>query len=206
MNFRTKRQKKDIAKNYEINKVTRTILKPAGTVTRLSVAAVIDGKYELEKLKDGTTKREYIPRTEKELKKFEEIVKKAMGYNEDREDQVTVSSISFSDTMPMDNHMTPKPGKLDSVLSVAREYRRTIINLALIAMVFLFIVRPLLKSMKAVTKETLFATEELTRVSEEYAQIPESKGMDMKNRVREISQNNPEKAQQLIRGWIGEKE
>jgi len=117
-----------------------------------------------------------------------------------------VSSISFSDTMPMDNHMAAEPGKLDSILNVVRDYRKTIINLTLIAMVFLFIVRPLLKSMKAVTKETLFATEELTRVSEEYAQLPESRGMDMKNRVREISQNNPEKAQQLIRGWLGEKE
>ena len=201
-----KKTKKDIATNYEINKITRTILKPAGTITRLSIAAVIDGKYELEKLKDGTTKRKYIPRTEQELKKFEEIVKKAMGYNEDREDQVTVSSISFSDTMPMDNQMTPEPGKLDSILNVVREYRKTIINLTLIAMVFLFIVRPLLRSMKTVTKETLFATEELTRVSEEYAQLPETRGMDMKNRVREISQKNPEKAQQLIRGWIGERE
>jgi flagellar M-ring protein FliF len=201
-----KKMKKDIATNYEINKITRTILKPAGKIKRLSVAAVIDGKYELEKLKDGATKRKYIPRTEQELNEFEEIVKKAMGYSEDREDQVTVSSISFSETPPMDNNIQPEAGKLDLILSIAKDYIKTIINLILIAMVFIFIVKPLLKSMKAVTKEAMFANEELTRVSEEYAQLPESRGVDMKNRVREISQKNPEKAQQLIRGWIGEKE
>jgi flagellar M-ring protein FliF len=204
--IQNKKTKKDVATNYEINKITRIILKPAGTIKRLSVAAVIDGTYTLEKLKDGTTKRKYIPRTEQELKKFEEIVKKAMGYSEDREDQVTVSSISFSDTMPTDNQIAPEPGKFDLVLNAVRDYRKTIINLALIAMVFIFIVRPLLKSMKSVTRETMFATEELARVSEEYAQLPESRGIDAKNRVREISQKNPEKAQQLIRGWIGEKE
>jgi flagellar M-ring protein FliF len=203
---KNEQSKKDVAKNYEINKITRTILKPAGTIKRLSVAAVIDGKYEVEKLTDGTTKRKYVPRTEQELKEFEDIVKKAMGYSEDREDQVTVSSISFSDTIPTDNQMATEPGKFDLVLTALKDYRKTIINLTLIAMVFLFIVRPLLKSMKAVTKEAMFATEELTRVSEEYAQLPESRGMDMKNRVREISQKNPEKTQQLIKGWIGEKE
>jgi len=201
-----KKMKKDVATNYEINKITRTILKPAGTIKRLSVAAVIDGKYEIEKLKDGTTTRKYIPRTDQEIKKFEEIVKKAMGYNEDREDQVTVSSISFSDTLPMDNQVAPEPGKLDMVLNVVKDYRKTIINLVLITMVFIFIVKPLLKSMKAVTKEAMFASEELTRVSEDYAQLPESRGIDMKHRVREISQRNPEKTQQLIRGWVGEKE
>jgi flagellar biosynthesis/type III secretory pathway M-ring protein FliF/YscJ len=30
--------------------------------------------------------------------------------------------------------------------------------------------------------------------------------MDRKNKVREITQSNPEKAQQLIKGWIGEQE
>jgi len=201
-----KKTKKDTATNYEINKVTRTILKPAGKITRLSVAAVIDGIYELEKLNDGTTKRKYIPRTEQELKKFEEIVKKAMGYSEDREDQVTVSSISFSETAQMDNAVAMEPGKLDLILQIIKDYRKVIINLFLVAMVFIFIVKPLLNSMKNITKDAIFTNEELVSVSEEYGQLAESKGIDRKNKVREITQSNPEKAQQLIKGWIGEQE
>jgi flagellar M-ring protein FliF len=201
-----KKSKKDVATNYEINKITRTILKPAGTIKRLSVAAVIDGIYEFEKLKDGKTKRKYIPRTEQELKKFEEIVKKAMGYNEDREDQVTVSSISFSETSTMDNEAAIAPGKLDLILQIVKSYKKTIVNLILVAMVFLFIVKPLLKSMKTITKEAVFTNKDLTAVSEEYAQLPGTKGMDRKSQVVEITQKNPEKAQQLIKGWIGEQE
>jgi flagellar M-ring protein FliF len=201
-----KKTKKDVATNYEINKITRTILKPAGTIKRLSVAAVIDGNYELEKLNDGTTKRKYIPRTEQELKKFEEIVKKAMGYNEDREDQVTVSSISFSETSPMDNEVAVAPSKLEQILQIVKEYRKMIVNLLLVAIVFLFIVRPLLKSMKGITKEAILINDELTSVSDEYTQIPQTSGMGKKTQVIEITQNNPEKAQQLIKGWIGEQE
>jgi flagellar M-ring protein FliF len=201
-----KQTKKDVATNYEINKITRTILKPAGTIKRLSVAAVIDGIYEFEKLNDGTTKRKYIPRTEQQLKKFEEIVKKAMGYNEDREDQVTVSSISFSETSPIDNEVAIAPSKLDQILQIVKDYRKTIINLLLVAMVFFFIVKPLLKSMKGITKEAVLMNEELTTVSDEYAQLPGSRGLGMKNQVVEITQKNPEKAQQLIKGWIGEQE
>jgi len=199
-----KKTKKDVATNYEINKITRTILKPAGTIKRFSVAAVIDGIYEFEKLNDGTTKRKYIPRTEQELKKFEEIVKKAMGYNEDREDQVTV--ISFSETSTMDNEVAIEPSKLDLILEIVKDYRKTIVNLLLVAMVFIFIVKPLLKSMKTITKEAVFTNEELTAVSDEYAQLPESRRMGRKDQVVEITQNNPEKAQQLIKGWIGEQE
>jgi flagellar M-ring protein FliF len=200
------RIKKDVATNYEINKITRTTLKSSGTITRLSVAAVIDGIYEFEKLNDGTTKRKYIPRTEQELKKFEEIVKKAMGYNEDREDQISVSSISFSVTSSMDNEAAIAPGKLDQILQIVKDYRKTIVNLLLVAMVFFFIVKPLLKSMKGITKEAVLMNEELTAVSDEYAQLPGSRSLGMKSQVNEITQNNPEKAQQLIKGWIGEQE
>jgi flagellar M-ring protein FliF len=201
-----KRIKKDIATNYEINKTTRTIMKPAGTIKRLSVAAVIDGIYETETLSDGKTKRKYIPRTDKELKKFEEIVKKAMGYNEDREDQVTVSSISFSETSPMNDIHDTAPSKLDLILQIVKDYKGTIVNLLLVAMVFLFIVKPLLKSMKTITKEAVLMNEELTAVSDGYAQLPESRRLDRKSQVIEITQKNPEKAQQLIKGWIGEQD
>jgi hypothetical protein len=60
--------------------------------------------------------------------------------------------------------------------------------------------------MKGITKEAILINDELTAVSDEYAQIPQPSGMGKKTQVIEITQNNPEKAQQLIKGWIGEQE
>jgi len=202
---RNKMVKKDVATNYEINKITRTILKPAGTITRLSVAAVIDGEYKIEKQKNGTMKRAYIPRSAEELKKFEEIVKKAMGYNEDRADQVTVSSISFADAVPMDMQPETKSSKLDMLRQVAN-YKKTIINFVLVILVFFLVIRPLLKSMKDLAQEVAVEQKKLAADTGEYAQISAPKGMGAKERVVEISQSNQEKTQQLIKGWIGDQE
>lgn len=195
--------KKDITTNYEINKITREIIKPAGTVKRLSVAAVIDGTYKLEKLKDGTTKKNYIPRTEAELKKFEDIVRRAMGYNEDREDQVSVSSIPFSGSIPVDMRDAVKSKNFDPIMLMAK-YRKIIVNLFLIILAFFLIVRPLLKSVKGIAKEAVFEKKELPPGTKGYVEISESERMSQKERVLEISTSDPEKTGEVIKGWIGE--
>ena len=88
----------------------------------------------MEKLKDGTIKKSYIPRSEDEMKKFEDIVKKAMGYSEDREDQISVSSIPFSEAIPTDIE-AEKEGF--DVLKHVGNYKKTIVNLLLVVLVFL---------------------------------------------------------------------
>jgi flagellar M-ring protein FliF len=197
--------KKDVATNYEINKITRTILKPAGTVKRLSVAAVIDGLYKTEKQANGTVKKNYTPRTEEELKKFEEIVKKAMGYSEDREDQITVSSISFANSAPPDMQVETKSDKLDMLKKVGN-HKKTIINLLLAALVFFLVIRPLMKSMKSLSEEVSVKVKQLEAGAEASDRKTDDRSIDQKQKIFEVSQNNHERAQQLIKGWIGELE
>lgn len=197
------KKRRDITTNYEINKVTRAIFKPAGTIKRLSVAAVIDGTYKLEKAKDGSLKKSYIPRGEKELNEFKEIIKRAMGFNEDREDQVSVSSIPFSDATPVEKETETEAGKRD-ILKILGAYRTTVINLILVIAVFFLIVKPLLKSMKNLTRETGLKSRTPPSIEEGYTQIPEQGTMRQRERVLELSKSNPEKAEQLIKGWIEE--
>ena len=193
--------KKDSTINYEINKITRTIFKPAGKIKYLSVAAAIDGTYALEKSKDGSMKRTYIPRSETELKKFTDIVKMAMGYSEDREDKVSVSSIAFSKKISIDTK-TEKEGF--DILTLLARYRKTIINLLLAALVFFIIVRPLLKSMKKMARETILERKELPSDTDKYARIPESRENNQKEKALEAVRLNPKKSEQLLKGWIGE--
>jgi len=68
----------------------------------------------------------------------------------------------------------------------------------------MLIVKPLLKSVKNITKEVTVQSRQLASVSEEYESLSLSKEMNRIERVREISKNDPEKAQQLVKGWIGE--
>ena len=197
--------KKDVATNYEINRTVKTTLKPAGTIKRLSVAAVIDGIYKTETLKDGSEQRNYIPRSEDELKKFEEIVKKAMGYSEDREDQVSVSSISFSEAAPV-TMSAVEESNLNMVLELAGNYKKTIINFLLVALIFVIVLRPLLKSMKNIAEEVSTSRKELVAETGEYPQLGQTKSLNQKEKIYEITKANQQKAQQLINGWISEQE
>lgn len=195
--------KKDSTTNYEINKITRAIVTPAGSIKRLSVAAVIDGAYKAEKTAEGAVKTSYVPRGEEELRKFENLVKGAMGFSEDREDWVSVMSIPFSNEMPPQDE--PRSASLwAEVLETVGSYRKTMLNMFLVILVFLAIVRPLIKSLRKVSFEQVPQTREMLPGTEPYSQLPAGRGQGVKERVLAVSRENPDKALQLIKGWIRE--
>ena len=83
--------------NYEISRTVSRIVEPVGTVKKLSVAVLVDGTYEVPPAADGQPagKPKYIPRSEEEMKKIVEIVKKAIGFSAERGDEVQVENIPF---------------------------------------------------------------------------------------------------------------
>jgi len=199
--------KEDVTTNYEINRITRTTVRPAGNIKRLSVAAVIDGTYKVEPVRDGTTKRIYIPRDDEELRKFEDLVKKAMGYDVDREDQVSVSSMPFTETNSMPaQEETEKKGTAADVLKLVETYKRPLVNLLLVAAAFFLVVRPLLSSLKKVNKEAGSKRRKLPPDQREYGRIEESKLGNSRERVLELSRSDPGRTRQLIKRWVDEQE
>jgi flagellar M-ring protein FliF len=197
--------KEEVTTNYEINRITRTTVRPAGNIKRLSVAAVIDGTYKVETGKDGTTKRSYVPRNDEELRKFEDLVKKAMGYDVNREDQVSVSSIPFTEvnSMPAQGE-TEEKGTAADVLKLVEAYRRPLVNLLLVAAAFFFVVKPLLRSLKGVGSETVAEKREPPSEQREYGQIEGTRQGNSRERVLELSRSDPGRTRQLIKRWIDE--
>lgn len=82
--------------NYEINKIVRRTVESIGAIKKLSVAVLLDGTYEVTEGEDGKEEYKYIPRTDEEMKKYENIVMKAVGYDAERGDQLEVSNIPFA--------------------------------------------------------------------------------------------------------------
>ncbi len=84
--------------NFEISKTISTQINEAGSVERLSVAVLVDGRYAGGGVADdGTvTQPQYQPRSEDELAQIEELVKSAMGYDELRGDTVSVINMEFA--------------------------------------------------------------------------------------------------------------
>lgn len=82
--------------NNEIGKEVSNINGQYGILKRVSASVMVDGIYEQVKDEDGTIRLQYNPRSQEELDKITEAVKKSIGYNEARGDQVNVVNMRFA--------------------------------------------------------------------------------------------------------------
>ena len=135
--------------NYEINKTSRQIVQMPGNIKKLSVAVIVDGKYETKPGADGKPKQTYSARPADEMKSLEELVKKAVGYNETRGDQITVSNIPFVSDMG-GSEMVKSENKY---LQLFRSWQRLLFNLSLVALVLFFVIRPFMRKFRQVADE-----------------------------------------------------
>jgi len=127
--------------NFEISRTTRTEVQEPGAIKRLSVAVVVDGSTAPGA--DGQP-GEYIPRTEEEMERIEQLVRSAVGFNAERGDQITVTNLRFDrPTMPEAGTSAASPFSFDK-----NDLMRGVelgVLLAVAILLILFVVRPMLK-------------------------------------------------------------
>ena len=93
----------EVVINNEIDKTVSDIKEHFGVLKRVSASVMIDGTYKEAVGEDGEPRLEYTPRSQEEMDKFLEGVKKAIGYNEARGDQVEVINMQFRNSL-LDYH------------------------------------------------------------------------------------------------------
>jgi flagellar M-ring protein FliF len=202
-----KSQRQNETLNYEINRTVRRTTKPMAEVKRLSVAAVLDGNYTLEAGKDGKQVRKYEARTQAELDQFKKIVQQAMGYSADREDQVTVESLPFSGMSEM---MAESPSGVDW-LSLLRRYGHLAGYGVLILISFLFIVKPVIQAVSAVSvsmeRRGLQGGggpgRSLPAPDSQFA-LPEPTALNVREKAMALAKQDTDKVVEHVRGWLSE--
>jgi flagellar M-ring protein FliF len=136
------------------------------------------------------------------MKTFEALVKNAMGFNEDREDQVSVQSVPFKSGIPMEEMASmdmEKPG----ISRLLEQYGKTVFNIILILCAFFLVVRPLIKSVKEIGVQAKDGKDALPPGDDAVKQISESEEkQDPRHRVAELSNREPERAAAVVRSWI----
>ncbi len=198
-----KNEKQDETVNYELNRTIRKTTKPVGMLKRLSVATVLDGTYTMEADQTGKTIRKYNARSDEELNQFRKIVQNAMGYSEDREDQITVESFPF-------DHVEDFEQEGFDWQSLFQQYGRSITNILLVFLLFLFVVLPLLKTMREIkvkVVEALPSPEERKALSgkdHEAGALTDPSKMDSKDKSAYLAKENTGKAVNILRGWLSE--
>ena len=136
--------------NYEIGKTVENMVRESGQVNKLSIAVLIDGRYEpdtsVQKPKDAAADwqppKKYQPRSADELEKISTLVKSAVGYDESRGDKVEVVNIQFAESDLVD-----APLKDDTIMGFPRAdllgVAETLALSIVAVLIILLVLRPL---------------------------------------------------------------
>ncbi len=197
--------KNDETLNYEVSRSTAKIIEPVGALSKVSVAVLVDGKYEpLAAAKEGqAVKAKYTPRSPDEMQKIESLVKSTVGFNTERGDQLTVQNIPFQDTDGVGTVETPAWWSSPFALSL---FKNLLIGMGFLALIF-FIIRPLLNSLKIIRPPVLESFEPIHEGAEklsaaERAQI--SMQMAEQQNLIEQAKKDPYQVAQILQNWLGE--
>jgi len=127
--------------NYEISKTVRTEVQEPGQVKRLSVAVAVDGVTA-----PGQNGRPgaYTPRSAEEMQRIEQLVRTAVGFSQDRGDQVSVINVRFPSDADPNGVEAVNPLMGFDKNDIMRAAELGVLAIVALLMMF-FIVRPLLR-------------------------------------------------------------
>ncbi|MBS1210621.1 MAG: flagellar M-ring protein FliF [Proteobacteria bacterium] len=201
--------------NFEVDKTVQHVKRALGQVKRLSIALVVNNKSE----KDAKGNLRTVPLTEAEVKKINDIVREAVGYNEKRGDTINVTNTAFTD--PAKEEVVALPLYKDpDVIAMLKEAARWLVLALVILIVFKKVIQPLMRSVAPAEPEASKDTDDIPLTMEnieERAQMedtdipPEVLELELAKmsfekklaRARDLAQKDPKAVAQLIKEWMG---
>ncbi len=210
--------KNEEIKNHALNKTKRTVARDPYDITRISVAIAIDGRQDLPRLPDGTydldpaKKPIQTPLTEDDLQKAENIVKKAINFDQARGDQVAVENIMFDRSKYWES-LRKEFQRKEQVKRILLASLIGIIALFVGFILFRTITRELEKRRRA--REEHLALEQ-QRMREAALRAAEEEGIDVELSLEEkarlelqesainLAKERPDDVAQLLRTWLAE--
>lgn len=197
-------KRNNTTRNYEISKQTRHVEESAGSIKRLSVAVMVDGTYE--KGEEGAEGAKYVARSPEEMEYFTRLVKNAIGYNEDRGDQVEVVNMSFA----LSTAREPEAGAFDHWRGLIEQGAMPILYLLIALVVFFAIINPLLKMVgtsSPVRRQPAFQGSgqalPAAAESEEDLQLA-PRALSDKEKIYALAKSDPDRAADLVKKWLHE--
>ena len=134
--------------NYEISRTTRTEVQEGGRVRRLSVAVLVDGAYS--RGQDGAVT--YQPRAPEELERIGQLVRTAIGFDEQRGDKIEVVNLRFAEAPAAPTEFSEQ-SLMQQLMAITKEDVLRLVEIGvilLLSLIVLFVVvRPLLKQILA---------------------------------------------------------
>jgi len=206
---------KESTTNYEVDKTVRYEQRGMGGLRRLTVAVVVNYKRIIDKNGKVTVKA-YTP---EEMNKINDLVRQAMGYNQDRGDAVSVANSPF-DGVDKPYEPPPEWWKDPANLPMAKDLAKFLITALILLYIVLRIVRPMMRPVfKKIDEinapepepevpeevveegpdEALIAEEELRKMEENTARSYR----DNLAMAKKLAVEDPRIVANVIKEWIG---
>lgn len=216
-------------RNFEVSKVTRHTVEPVGRVTRINVAAIVDGKWSKPAKPGGEST--FTPLPAAELEKIKGVIASAVGADQARGDRITVECVPFP-TVDLET------GPHDPIAALLEKYEPYLKYVGMLlgliaAIVVFFMVRNRMKTAMqtlalaprggvsvsvrsgaagTATDGTDADTRALPAITPENAQDviarfrqqPTNDHDDLRRLVAEVAANDPDQAARIIRNWLQE--
>ena len=205
----SKRDKNNSVLNYEINKITRIVSKPIGIIKKLSVAVMVDGFMAENEAGDT----EYKARTKEEMEQYLQLVQSAVGYNQERGDQIKVENIKFDRTTEL---LRAKELEREKQIDLAFQVGKYILGLIFVILFFTKVIKPMIAWMttsvapeeEETEEEKVAGMTEAQKLEEEEMQRLEeglASASEMRKSVLDFITKDPKYTSAVVRKWLREK-
>jgi flagellar M-ring protein FliF len=189
--------------NYEFDRSVESIAGEVGNIERLSVAVMVDGRYETSTNARGDVTRTFIPREEEEIATLAGIVKSAVGFDQKRNDYFEIASIAFDRSFLEQQEVgMDKIVRMQFYMSLARK-GAYLGGLILVLVLLLKLVKKTAGMIGSARKSIdLRAGGPLEAGGGAGIAMPQSSG-DVASRIASIASSNPDQAAGVISSMVG---
>jgi len=191
-------QKQDEMVNYETSKTVTHVVESPVTLDRLTVAILVDGILPSQQGSVENAKQ-YIQRSEEDIKLYEDLIKKTVGFTSDRGDEISLKVMPFRE-LEVENVEAPPKEYMPIVLNVLKY----LAPLAAALLFFLFILRPLLKLLNAPVLHKRPAERGINKEAFIPGSSIQQKELPLEKQVIHWANKNPQQAAVLVKGWLEE--
>jgi flagellar M-ring protein FliF len=190
-----------------VNRTTRHVIEPAGGISRITAAVVLDDAVE-RKQNNGKWVEIRHKRSPEELGLIGELAQAAIGFNSARGDVVSVQNLAFDRPDAADLGPATFIDQARKGLSDYSPVIRYAALLALFILVYLLMIRPLQKRVLATPLLAPSRAPVRAELEEEAMHEPSSaltqRSLVLKKQLAELVKAEPESSTIAVRAWLRE--
>jgi len=195
--------------SYGVNRTTRHVIEPAGSIRRLTAAVLLDDAVE-RKQENGKWTESHHKRQPDELQRISELAQAAIGFNSTRGDVISVQNLTFDRVEAED---LPPATLLEQTRKGLNDYSSEVRYAALLVLfllVYLLTIRPIQKRILSAPNNSLAQIRAPVHSEPEAGAMLESpatlvqRNMLLKKQLAEFVKAEPESSTTAVRAWLRE--